>query len=170
MGQVKLWTPEDDSILRKYASEGKLSIECAKVLGRNRSSVLGRASRLGVSFCRNITIKFEKSKNENTDKPKIKEKKVFIVPLEKRPFRFFSNIPKPFVTPRYEQPEAATTPFGTPRSLLKLEEHHCRWPCFESPKSGRQMFCCADRMAGKPYCADHQALVYIKKTFAEVKI
>lgn len=170
MGQVKLWTPEDDNILRQFANEGKLSIECAEVLGRNRNSVLGRASRLGVSFRRNITVKFEKPINENTDKPKIKEKKVFIVPLEKRPFRFFSNIPKPKNMPRYEQPEAATTPFGKPRSLINLEEHHCRWPCFESPKSGRQMFCCADRMAGKPYCVEHQALVYVKKYFAEAVI
>lgn len=169
MGQVKLWTNEDDLILKKYASEGKPSVECAEALGRNRSSVLGRASRIGVSFCRQVIVKFEKpSANESTLQKKVSIP--FIVPLEKRPFRFFSNMPKPKNMPRYEQPEAATTPFGKPRSLINLEEHHCRWPCFESPKSGRQMFCCATRMHGKPYCVEHQALVYVKKTFAEVVI
>ena len=158
MSEPKLYTPEEDVLIREYAMKGKLARECADALGRTKSSLLSRAKRLKISFKREVIYKFDKPINENKN------------PLEKRPFRFFSNIPKPLVTPRYEQPEAATTPFGIPRSLLKLEEHHCRWPCFESPKSGRQMFCCADRMTGKPYCADHQALVYIKKTFAEVKI
>ena len=169
MGQVKLWTAEDDLILKKYASEGKPSVECAKALGRNRSSVLGRASRIGVSFCRQVIVKFEKhSANESTLQKKVS--KPFITPvIEKRPFRFFSNIPKPKNMPRYEQPETATTPFGKPRSLLDMAEHHCKWPCFES-QEGQQMFCCATRMLGKPYCPDHQALVYVKKTFAEVVI
>lgn len=145
-------------ISNNYVIKGKLARECADALKRTKSSILGRAKRLGISFKREVIYKFEEPINENKN------------PLEKRPFRFFSNMPKPTNLPRYEQPEASTTPFGKPRSLMHLEEHHCRWPCFESPKSGRQMFCCADRMAGKPYCVEHQALVYIKKTFAEVKV
>lgn len=154
----KLFTPEEDTTLRECAFKGISARECAITLGRTKSSILSRAKRLGISFKREVFYKFEKPKNENAN------------PLEKRPFRFFSNIPKPAVMPRYEQPEAARTPFGKPRSLLNLEEHHCKWPCFESPKSGRQMFCCADRMAGKPYCVEHQALVYVKKYFAEAVI
>jgi len=165
MGQVKLWTPEEDKIVVEYASQGKLSRECADALGRNRSSVLGRASRLKVSFRREV---FAKKIDRPNNAASWVNDKVKIV--ESRPFRFFSNIPKPAVAPRYEQPEAASTPYGKPRSLLNMEEHHCKWPCFESPKSGRQMFCCAERMPGKPYCVEHQALVYVKKYFAEAVI
>ena len=165
MGQVKLWTTEEDKIVVEYASQGKLSRECADALGRNRSSVLGRASRLKVSFRREKVVQVDKP---NRAVSWVANNNIKIT--DKRAFRFFSNIPKPTVAPRYEQPEAASTPYGKPRSLINLEEHHCRWPCFESPKSGRQMFCCADRMAGKPYCVEHQALVYVKKYFAEAVI
>ena len=165
MGQVKLWTPEEDKVVIEYASQGKLSRECAEVLGRNRGSVLGRAARLKVSFRREVIKKIDRP---NRAVNWVANNNVKIV--ESRPFRFFSNIPKPTVAPRYEQPEAASTPYGKPRSLLNMEEHHCKWPCFESPKSGRQMFCCAERMPGRPYCVEHQALVYVKKYFAEAVI
>ena len=153
----KPFTFEEDEIIRNHASQGKLARECAAALGRTKSSILGRASRLKISFQRELIIKFVDPINENVDK------------LNKRPFRFFSYLPKPQIQPRYEQPETATTPFGKPRELLNLQEKHCRWPCFEN-EDGKQMFCCAERMSNKPYCVDHQALVYIKKTFAEVKV
>jgi len=165
MGQVKLWTPDEDEIVKQYAAEGKTTRECADALGRNRSSILGRAARIKVTFRREDYAKKIDKPNKAAswvnDRVKVEKK---------RPFRFFSYIIKPKKQPRYEQPEAARTPFGKPRSLINLEEHHCRWPCYESPKSGRQMFCCADRMPGKPYCVEHQALVYVKKYFAEAVI
>ena len=166
----KPYTPEEDKTVRECAFKGISARECAISLGRTKSSILSRANRLGISFKREVFYKIERPTNENKDKSKKKDFHLHITPVEKRPFRFFSNIPKPTNMPRYEQPEAARTPFGKPRSLINLEEHHCRWPCFESPKSGRQMFCCADRMAGKPYCVEHQALVYVKKYFAEAVV
>jgi GcrA cell cycle regulator len=44
------WSEADDNTLRTFASDGKSATKVADLLGRSRSAVLGRASRLKVKF------------------------------------------------------------------------------------------------------------------------
>ncbi len=48
MAKTKGWTPEEDSALQNHAHEGAASV--AERLGRTRSAVTVRASKLGVSL------------------------------------------------------------------------------------------------------------------------
>lgn len=46
----KVWTPDEDEVLRKAAASRKSYTEAAALLGRNRNMVAGRANRLDIHF------------------------------------------------------------------------------------------------------------------------
>ena len=47
--RVRLWTADEDAIIRKMSAEGKGYVEIGKELGRTRAAVAKRALKLGVS-------------------------------------------------------------------------------------------------------------------------
>jgi GcrA cell cycle regulator len=47
----------------------------------------------------------------------------------------------------------------TPKTLLDLEHHDCRWPIGE-PRSDDFHFCGEPQAAGRPYCAHHWAKAF----------
>lgn len=70
-------------------------------------------------------------------------------------------------------PRAATIPvprdieafFETPvhPSLLDLERDACRWPVATDPETDGHLFCGDSRArVGGPYCAEHEALAYVR--------
>ena len=48
--RTDLWKREEEAMLREMASEGASSYDVAEAIGRSRSAVLSKASKLGVSF------------------------------------------------------------------------------------------------------------------------
>ena len=152
----KLWAEADDQQLRQLAEAGKSFSEIGAAIGRTRNACIGRAHRIGV-------IKGDtKEPSQHPDAVRARAARAGL-PQPPRPprapvERLFApkqdNIPQPL----YPQPEASTTAFGTPRPLLDLEPHHCRFPWGE--RDGVHLFCCADRLPGKAWCVEHHALVY----------
>lgn len=58
---VRTWTDEEDKLLTQLWMAGKLAVEVAEALGRTKSSVIGRARRLGIPHprrARRVTRKF----------------------------------------------------------------------------------------------------------------
>ena len=157
------WTDADDAKLREMVAAGKSYGMAAEALGRTRNSCIGRGHRLGL---------------ETAAKPKRLERKekaveapaqtAVVIPFpsvaepkgsgvaEKRPF-IIGN--RPLARPRYEQPEAARTPFGIPRPLERLDARHCRFPVAQTA-SGEHLFCCAERSGSSSYCAEHHAVAW----------
>jgi GcrA cell cycle regulator len=62
--------------------------------------------------------------------------------------------------PKPEEP----APEHQRKSLLELEEHHCRWPIGEVLASEFH-FCGADRVDGLPYCDAHCKRAYVTPAF-----
>lgn len=143
------WTQEDDARLRGLVAENLSYTEIGAILGRNKNSCIGRAHRLGI----------KSSETKPTRPPKFKTTPVdAIFPAKAakpiKPEAAQDNRPQP----RYEQPEASTTAFGVPRSLMFLQAHHCRFPV--QGEGAATLFCCGVKLPNKPYCVDHAALCY----------
>lgn len=140
------WTDEDDARLRQLIEEHLSYAQIGEIVGRSKGSCIGRAHRLGI----------HNSKTKPAPKKKVAEavSKAVSVLFPPRPAQVQDNRPQPL----YEQPEASTTAFGQPRTLMQLEPHHCRFPSGE--RNGQHMFCCAEKLPGKPYCSDHAALCF----------
>lgn len=140
------WTDADDARLRQLIEEHLSYAQIGEIVGRSKGSCIGRAHRLGI----------HNSKTKPAPKKKVAEavSKAVSVLFPPRPAPVQDNRPQPL----YAQPEASTTAFGKPCTLMQLEPHHCRFPSGE--RNGQHMFCCAEKLPGKPYCSDHAALCY----------
>lgn len=140
------WTDADDARLRQLIEEHLSYAQIGEIVGRSKGSCIGRAHRLGI----------HNSKTKPAPKKKVAEavSKAVSSLFPPRPAPVQDNRPQPL----YEQPEASTTAFGKPRTLMQLEPHHCRFPSGE--RNGQHLFCCGEKLSGKPYCADHAAICY----------
>jgi hypothetical protein len=164
-----LWSEADDARLRELIAENLSYSAIAPLIGRNRNACIGRAHRLGIQVkgTRPITVKKVKQDVARAivklfpPRPASQRLKP---PPQTAPAPVQDNRPQPAsqercAFPRYEQPEASTTPFGTPRTLIDLEPHHCRWPV--ANERAETLFCCADReVMTRPYCAEHHLVAW----------
>lgn len=156
------WSAAEDAKLRELAESGLPYSEIAVMIGRGRNSCIGRAHRLGI-----ISTWTKPAKSVTPSAVKQRAKAIIkLFPPRPRPVPAAKAAPAAVAAPTqdnrpvplYPQPEASTTPFGKPLTLMQLEPHHCRFPSGE--RNGQHMFCCAEKLPGKPYCSDHAALCY----------
>lgn len=134
------WTPEEDDRLRELLAAGTAFKDIGAAIGRNKNQCIGRAHRLGLSA---------------PPKARKEEAKVIEFPKALPP----APAPEP-AKPRYEIPEASTTSFGVPRSLMALQSHHCRFPVGTRSRTGRMLFCSAGKQLGSSFCPDHHAICW----------
>ena len=155
-----LWADTDDAKLREMAEKGLSFRVIGEAIGRSRNSVIGRAHRLGVI---STWVKPAVSKTpgavKQRAKPAARMFKPKIIPVQDNKLK-----------PRYAQPEASTTAFGTPRTLMGLQPHHCKFPIGE--RDGQHLFCCGDREGLAPYCSEHLLVAWrpIVKTGGRFKL
>lgn len=140
------WTDEDDARLRQLIEEHLSYAQIGEIVGRSKGSCIGRAHRLGI----------HNSKTKPMPKKKVAEavSKAVSVLFPPRPAPVQDNRQQPL----YAQPEASTTAFGRPVTLMGLQPHHCRFPV--SGEGAATLFCAAVKAGTKPYCSDHAALCY----------
>jgi GcrA cell cycle regulator len=147
------WSEADDARLRELIAENLSYAAIGKLMGRNKNSCIGRAHRLSIHTRDTKPISVRKVKKDVAKAVvKLFPPKPAPEPVEAASAQ--DNRPQA----RYEQPEAATTPFGIPRTLMGLQPHHCRWPV--SGERGDTLFCCAQREGLGPYCAEHRAVAW----------
>jgi hypothetical protein len=152
------WTDADDARLRELVAENLSYAAIGGLMGRNKNSCIGRAHRLGIHTRDTKPISVKKVKKDVAKAvvklfpPKPAPAPEPVIPKAPAPAQ--DNNPQP----RYEQPEASTTPFGKPRTLMGLKPHHCRFPVGE--RDGQHLFCCGKRDGMRPYCVEHAALSY----------
>lgn len=158
------WSDADDARLRELIAENLSYAAIGALIGRNRNACIGRAHRLGIQVkgTRPITVKKVKQDVARAivklfpPKPASQRLKP---PAPKAPAPAPAPLQDNKPVPLYAQPEASTTPFGTPRTLIDLEPHHCRWP-FEGERA-ETLFCCADRESiSVPYCTEHRLIAW----------
>ncbi|MCO6419598.1 GcrA family cell cycle regulator, partial [Siccirubricoccus sp. KC 17139] len=76
------------------------------------------------------------------------------------PMRRLEERPATAAAPR-PAPAAPQAPAAVVRPFPRATGRSCCWPIGEPGTSGFR-FCTEGAMAGKPYCAEHAALAYVK--------
>ena len=143
------WTAKAIDLLRALWAEGHSTAEIGRRMGVTKNAIVGKAHRLDLP-ARPSPIRKEAGASPATPrrKPSVREAAA--------PARRFVPQPQPAPPPAAAAPVVATVrPF--PRASLRS----CCWPIGE-PGARDFRFCAAEADPGKPYCADHVAVAYVR--------
>jgi GcrA cell cycle regulator len=119
--------------------------------GMNRSQVLGKCNRMGLTL---PGADLRKARKCNTLPPKTKRS----TPLTPRTPARVSRVPD-FVFEPLPGPKVDDV---ARKQLADLEAHECRFPVGD-PGTKDFGFCASERVPGLPYCAGHAARCYTVK-------
>jgi GcrA cell cycle regulator len=152
------WTDEQYEKAKKLAEEGLSASEIGIHLGKTRNAVLGKLHRNG------IEKRVRKESRKDTKRGR-RPKRQFVLfhqmgLIDKNSQVRRAHLVQDGYVPKPEEP----APEGQRKSLLELEEHHCRWPIGEVLASEFH-FCGADRVDGLPYCDAHCKRAYVTPAF-----
>lgn len=147
-----IWTPERVDQLKQLCAEKLPYSHIGKILGTaTRNAVIGKASRLGITNGRhNINFSPDADQIKHSQDKPLKTKNYS--KLSSNPF-FISVRNTPPIEFKCDDDISAEQR----RTLMQLENHHCRWPCGD-PRESDFFFCghpSADVIDGRPYCAHH---------------
>lgn len=142
------WTAEAVETLKRMWRGGSSSGEIARALHvPTRNAVVGKLYRLGISGL------------DRPPKPKSRAAPKRIDPVHGRkdPGVLHRIMTPPKATPMPLEVADDEIPKRQRRTLLALENEHCRWPCGE-PNQSDFYFCghpSADLLHGRAYCEVH---------------
>jgi GcrA cell cycle regulator len=153
------WTTESIERLRALWSEGHSTAEIGRRMGVTKNAVVGKAHRLQLP-ARPSPIRRE----AGAPRPVSTGRRPTLPPL-----RVVASLPP---TPRREEPRAivvpvapaaapAPKPSAVVRAFPRMGARACCWPIGEPGTSGFR-FCSAEAIPGKPYCAEHAAVAYVR--------
>lgn len=148
------WTAEAIERLRALWAEGHSTAEIGRRMGISKNAVVGKAHRL------NLPPRPSPIRREAADAaPRPQSVRApRIAPAAPR-----STLPQvsPAAPPAMPAPVAAR-PVMVVRPFPRASAARaCCWPIGEPGQPGFR-FCSADALTGKPYCADHAAVAYVK--------
>ena len=138
------WTPEQISELTRLWAEGLTTSEIGKRLGISKNAVVGKAHRLHLS-ARPSPIK------RTGPRPAVFRTAVRL-PGAPRP---------PRVRPAHAGPSQPRQASQPARWTGELSNYICKWP-IGHPGEEDFHFCVERALVGKPYCAEHCALAFVK--------
>lgn len=152
---MSIWTEPRVETLKSMWADGHSAtqIACRLDCGLSRNAVIGKVSRLGLSKRKTVTFRTNGSTIKRASTPRPVRK-----PEPKR-IRLQNNtlLPIPVAVP-----EVFTDKHF--RTLLQLENEHCRFPCWpDGAPIDKQFFCgspTADVAEGRPYCSFHSGIAY----------
>ena len=158
------WAEETIVRLRELWAEGHSTAEIGRRLGVSKNAVVGKAHRLDLS-ARPSPIRREGEYVPAPRRPKLRPTGPTLPPLpctcvggvapvEASPVRVAIA---PRVQPRQPPPPRLQPPPPRPYGRVIT----CCWPIGEPGTRGFR-FCDAESVPGKPYCADHAQLAYVK--------
>lgn len=143
------WTPEQINQLTRMWNEGLSTAEIGKHLGISKNAVVGKAHRLHLA-ARPSPIR------RTGPRPAVVR-----APAQPRPVQQQQQQAQQSPAPRPVPAPVAVARPAAPR-VLELSSQTCRWPIGHPGDAGFR-FCTEHALQGKPYCAEHSALAYVKK-------
>lgn len=149
------WTHEAIERLRAFWTEGHSTAEIGRRMGVSKNAVVGKAHRLNLS-ARPSPIR--RDAQPRAERPRAAPRAT--------PRRDVVRLPPSAVPQRQAAPvQVAAKPSAAPTlvrsSFLRSSQRNCCWPIGE-PGRADFRFCSAEGLAGKPYCAEHAAVAYVK--------
>ncbi len=139
------WTPERTNALIALWDEGLTTAEIGRRLGTTKNAVVGKAHRLVLPKRAPSRPRAERPSSSGT--------------VVRAPARRVST-----QTPRPAPPPVAKEPLPDPDKVVCLEgltHGMCAWPIGD-PGDPNFRFCGRDAAPGKPYCAGHCTVAYVR--------
>lgn len=172
------WTSEAIDALRAYWAEGHSTAEIGRRMGISKNAVVGKAHRLNLP-ARPSPIRREAAPaaprpvaaNAAPAPQPVAQPSVPVQPAV--PVAPARPAPQPAPVAAQPAPRPAAPPPAPARKpappaqpaivrpFLRSSSRSCCWPIGE-PGTPEFRFCTAGAMAGKPYCAEHAAIAYVK--------
>lgn len=166
------WNEEMIARLRQLWAEGHSTAEIGRRMGITKNAVVGKAHRLVLSP-RPSPIRRDTPEGHVARRSAPRRTTGPTLPALSSPAVAAVSTPEPIpaaprVTPPPATPPNVVAPAHTPASLRAVPMPRaaarvttCCWPIGD-PGTASFRFCDDDAMTGKPYCAQHAALAYVK--------
>jgi GcrA cell cycle regulator len=147
------WTDAKVAHLKMLIATTAMSAhQMGKALGgMNRSQVLGKCNRMGLTL---PGAALRKAKKCNMLPPKTKRPSLLAPRIPARVSRVPAFVFEPIPGPKVEDVAR--------KALADLESNECRFPVGDPGTKGFG-FCASERVPGLPYCAGHAARCYVAK-------
>lgn len=146
------WTEDAIATLRQLWSEGLSTAEIGRRMGISKNAVVGKAHRL------NLAARPSPIRRVPGAAPSPRPPRRAVRPAMPRPSPMMAGAPMA-TRPPIERP-APVVPIRPPPPL-RLGNSACCWPLGDPGTPGFR-FCGAQALLGKPYCAEHAALAYVR--------
>ena len=151
------WSSEAIDQLRALWAEGHSTAEIGRRMGVSKNAIVGKAHRLNLPP-RPSPIRREAA--DGTPRPAVPQPRRIAPPSprEPGPMRRLEA-----AAPAAPVPAAppAPAPAAVVRPFPRVSARSCCWPLGE-PGTPDFRFCAAEALGGKPYCAEHAAVAYVK--------
>ena len=145
------WTDETIARLRALWDEGHSTAEIGRRLGVTKNAVVGKAHRLSLPPRPSPIRRTAGERTPRRSAPRRVSGPTLPVLAATAP------VPRPPEPPR-AAPVLLAVP-AAPRPVGRLSA--CCWPIGE-PGTSSFRFCSETAMGGKPYCAEHASIAYVK--------
>ncbi len=155
------WTEEQIETLRRLWTEGLSTAEIGRRMGISKNAVVGKAHRLHLP-ARPSPIR--RRGDDSTPAPRQAQRSTRpTVPRASPLFSAVAARPAPLQAQAAAQSQRAPAPVvPMPRAEpLRTGNATCCWPIGE-PGTPNFRFCGAPALVGKPYCAEHAAIAYVR--------
>lgn len=150
------WTAEAIDQLRGLWAEGHSTAEIGRRMGVSKNAVVGKAHRLNLP-ARPSPIRREPVEAGAAPRPAAPSRRPVAPPLrDPAPLR---RPEAPAAAPAAGAPPPA--PVAVVRPFPRASARSCCWPIGE-PGTPEFRFCTAEAITGKPYCAEHASLAYVR--------
>jgi GcrA cell cycle regulator len=140
------WGPDAIETLRALWAEGLSTAEIGRRMGVSKNAVVGKAHRL------NLPARPSPIRRDGAPSPRPPAPRPIVArPIAPRPVRPATPPPPPPPAPRP----------APPRHVSRAGARSCSWPIGEPGTRGFH-FCGCEALPGKPYCAEHAAVAYVR--------
>jgi GcrA cell cycle regulator len=147
------WTEDAIATLRQLWAEGLSTAEIGRRMGISKNAVVGKAHRL------NLAPRPSPIRRVPGAAPSPRPARRAARPAMPRPSPMMAGTPMP-VRPPVERP-APVVAIRPPPPPLRLGNSACCWPLGD-PGTPAFRFCGAQALLGKPYCAEHASVAYVR--------
>lgn len=140
------WGPDAIETLRALWAEGLSTAEIGRRMGVSKNAVVGKAHRL------NLPARPSPIRRDGASAPR--------PAVARAPVRR-SLPPRPVAPPPPPPPAPVVQRPAPVRHVSRAGARSCSWPIGEPGTRGFH-FCGCEALPGKPYCAEHAAVAYVK--------
>lgn len=158
------WTAQAIEQLRTLWAEGHSTAEIGRRMGVSKNAIVGKAHRLNLS-ARPSPIRRDPAAPARAAQRTLQPRRPPQLPVFRMPAS------QPALAPRRVEPAPAPRPVVAPpapvaqaavvRSFPRSSNRSCCWPLGEPGTPGFH-FCGGESIFGKPYCAEHAAIAYVR--------